>query len=868
MGAYACFDGKERIMSQNQQYKKVKLFRVLKVVFYMLGLPLFLFAVFCSAVKFIGHDPFVGTSEFANQLGFFYSFEELITSPALYGIWIAFAIWAFISIVHIILSKVVKNRRSRMVAMLAICLVVMLGSAFCMDAVFESKITQMQNDAPAGVTVEDYKTQLSYYRALSSAKDGNDYTSNVINQIELLQKVYNVEMQGVNKSGVAGNISNKPITYYNIIDDNGEVGVDISFAVGEDGLYRLNVDGANNIVGDGEITQEIEGKQVVRLAPNGNGELVINGKVYSHYFAKEQIFKDGSSRYVWYTKDMMPLGTEFGDAVTVNIQDGVYGEAIYNQTGLLSDGWVFSLDNVLKILADYYKGKAIVEKYDADGILGKDIHEMGVEMREEYYNGSAIGDGIQLDEANAAWMIALFNQEVQMTERFSLTRGDIDLLISKVGGLLGKNSLFDFLLKPNDTGDTGLDDVLGQAGLGSVADLIKPILTQLQNGMSLAGVVNNDATMATIIDIVKAIVGYTGEIKDLYIVLAYDGATDGMGVERNNLYLAIVKDNGAGAIGTDKRHVNDGGDVLIDIDFSAGIIDEETGDYAFDLDHLSEFLNKTINGLLSHFNIDLKEILVDNTIGKLLGGLLIKDIEVNGTTYKGLVISGISIPLFDENYNAQIDITSILQNLLSGLYSYQSAVFKPAWEFYELIDSMDDEFVLVAKGYAMMERAEYEASTHGALIGSVLLGDTLGAGTYSSSFGLADLQSVQQVQADLAYKPEFYPLFALRDCLMFFTGIVILFYFLSFVAAEREIEYATGKKLPKEKKAKKQGKKNKGADDAEVKDGTTESADVKEVGEENKDVNADDKLDGKKDEKQQHNGDALPVKQNNDKEVR
>ena len=58
-------------MSQTQQYKKVKLYRTLKVVFYMLGLPLFLTAVCFTAVRFISHDPFMGEATFTAELGFF-----------------------------------------------------------------------------------------------------------------------------------------------------------------------------------------------------------------------------------------------------------------------------------------------------------------------------------------------------------------------------------------------------------------------------------------------------------------------------------------------------------------------------------------------------------------------------------------------------------------------------------------------------------------------------------------------------------------------------------------------------------------------------------------------------------------------------
>lgn len=88
-------------------------------------------------------------------------------------------------------------------------------------------------NAPEGVVVEDYKTQLSYYRTFTSNAVKKNDTLNLIAQVDLLQHVYNVEMEGVDKGGTAGNIANKPVSYYNVIDADGNQGVDISFKIDE-----------------------------------------------------------------------------------------------------------------------------------------------------------------------------------------------------------------------------------------------------------------------------------------------------------------------------------------------------------------------------------------------------------------------------------------------------------------------------------------------------------------------------------------------------------------------------------------------------------------------------------------------------------
>lgn len=831
----ACAKVKEKVMSQNQQYKKVKLYRTLKVVFYMLGLPLFLLAVFFTAVRFLGQDPFMGGTTLTTKLGFFAQIESYITAPALYGVWIAFALWAVISIVHIILSKTVKNQRVRMFAVIATCLVVMLVTGFVMDAVFEAKIEAISADAYKkygdSVTVADYKTQLSYYRHLTSSAEGKSETLKLINQVNLLKNAYNVDMEGVNKGGVSGNISNKPITYGNIISDNGEIGVDISFTVDEKtGFPKLDVSGDGNVfVGDGKVTDEVEGNQVVRLAPNSKGELVINGEVYSHYWYKQKDSKEydvntGKTTktpiYVWYTKDMMPTGTvyENGTVKETNTTDGIYGTGLYNENGMMSDGWVFSLDNVLNILADYYESKDIVED-DDNATAIQEAYETAVARKEEYYTEEA-------DE----YLKALYTQEVEYSERFSLTRGRLDELVAYLGALLGDNQLFDLLLKRNDEGDIGAMGIINslteripmlgdiQISGQTIAQWLGPILEKLEKGWSLKDIAGEDG-FNTAMDYIKAGLQLddTYAINDAFIVLAYKSKDLG----KDNLYVALVKDDGTQTkgkwnVGTDTRNVKDGGDVLLDIDFSNALIEKAGADgnpeYAFDLDHLSEFLNTAINGLLNKFGVDLYEILVNNTIGKLLGDVLVKDVTVDGVTYKGLEIRGLSIPLFQEvgeSFVAAVDISAILLNLVDGLYYYQSPVIKPWWEF---LDPSYSEIDAVLQKYY---RAEYEGKTYGSTIGSTLIADgddgTIGAGTYPASLGLTSLAAVRQLQVDLSYKTTMYPLFGLRDMIMFFTGIVVFFYFLSFVCAEKEIEYATGKAVVEERK--KRSKKNKNADE-------------------------------------------------------
>lgn len=857
-------------MSQTQQYKKVKHYRNLKIAFYALGLPLFLLAVFFTSVRFLGHDPFMGGTEITTQLGFFKQVESYITAPALYGVWIGFGVWAFITIVHIILSKTVKNARVRMFAVVAVCMVAMLGTGLVLDVVYEGKVADLQEKyANTGVSIPDYKTQLSYYRTLSSNAAKKSETTKLIDQIGLLKNVYNVEMEGADKSGAAGNISNKPITYYNIIDDEGNQGVDIRFVKNEKGLYQLDVtseksgDGIvtnNTITGDGDLESILdhsyrvdpdsiyakdsslldyrkspEYQTEITLAPNVNGQLVINGKVYSHYWYQQKTTKAGEKIYVWYAKDLIPLGTTYTEGKSkTNAQDGIWGKGIYNSNGLFGDGWVYSLDNVLEILEDYYSAQAEIDSNKAYAENYDYIYSEAVAARIKYYNGT-LADPVTGEYASA-WEQQLFKNEFDFADRFSLTQNGLDFLLAQVGQMLGSNSLFDFLLKVEDE-TTGLEEVLGQFGVGAI---LQPILEKLANGMSLKEFGVDDATMATVVEWVCALTGVdsatAASINELYLVVAYAGAENvfDVSVPVDGLSVYLVTDDGAGAMGLDQSKVADGGNVLIDFICTNRLLEvreDGTTEYVFDLEHLDALLGSALNGLMDKFGLSVEQLVTGEgdgilaTIGGLIGpnGLikLVKSMTIDGETYYGLEISGMSIPLINEDYEFEINLEAILLDLLGSLYYYQSPCIKPVWEFYtwecgEKALGNGKTMQDAAIAYRDFQKAEYQAVTFGSTIGSTLVGDTLGTGAYPSALGLANLTAVQQLKADLEYKSKFYPVYGVRDMLYFFTGTVVLFYYLSFVAAQKEEEYANGTLVVKERK---RSKKSKDSDDKNGNDG-------------------------------------------------
>jgi len=113
-------------------------------------------------------------------------------------------------------------------------------------------------------------------------------------------------------------------------------------------------------------------------------------------------------------------------------------------------------------------------------------------------------------------------------------------------------------------------------------------------------------------------------------------------------------------------------------------------------------------------------------------------------------------------------VQDLIYNLsfTSNLFFYQSPTVKPVFDFIE------DETL---KSYAY---ARYYATVHGANVGSVLIGDSIGGVTFSSggypaSHGFT-LQELYQLKMDNSYIPRAYPLFAARRYMYVMGGVIVI----------------------------------------------------------------------------------------------
>ena len=385
---------------------KVKLFRTLKVVFYCLGLPLFLFAVIITAAtEYVGEFAYVGIAE--SEL--FASMKVLFNGSALYGLWVAAGVWLLIAIAHIIAVKTVKNRRARTLIVGVVALVTMLLPVVVMDLVIPVTLESIQAEMPEGVTLASYDDEKGHFYTRTSASwtPSGKYESNnyyFTTGVENFLNTYKIGMFGGTKSGTANNTDNTPVTFGELfIEGEGR-----PFA-GEPYADRLVKADTTVTVGEKSATVSTSG-----------GKLKVNDRVFDGYYL-------GSTNSLWYRQ-----------SASAEMKDGVYGYASYNANGTFSDGYVYGIDVALEILEDYYYSQKrmteISNEFTLDGKSlpsNAEIVAEATKAREEYYNSLP----------DTSYEKYLWETRDTRAAEHSLTADELKEVLNALGVAIGESAL-------------------------------------------------------------------------------------------------------------------------------------------------------------------------------------------------------------------------------------------------------------------------------------------------------------------------------------------------------------------------------------------------------------------------------------------
>ena len=715
---------------------KIKLYRNLKVLFYCLGLPLF-----------VGEGPFMGSGGSTTVIWL----QNQLAGSAMYGVWVALGVWLLVAIVHLIVRKTVKNRRARTMIVAIVALVAMLTPVVVMDIVMPIELEKLEESSPEGVTIASYKTELSEL-VRKTGGPGGGVVQSFLSQVNSVTSAYHIGYGDSSRTGFADNTSNDPVSYdelYNV-DESGMVKNKLS----EERILELKKQ-----YGDGSGTDH----EFVRIPPNADGKLEIDGVVYENYTSATYSLNVPAG----------PSGTEttpvtqfrwFKTSRNSEYKEGIYGLARYNSNGMISQGYVFGIDSALELLRQYYYSQMKISELGGGDALYSAILAKAQELQEADYS-------VPGTEKYEIWHnFVKVGEEGGQEADYSLTVGDLKQLLDSVGTHVGANpaiaGILNFL-----TGEPLNLKLSFEVGDGT---------------LTITNVKASDITAGTYGDGVKEglLIQYAPATGDPINVQLNGGLLDGLG-KLLDVLLGGVVDTGGLSVGA----------------------------WLYDLLGKDLILGLNLNSILGLFGLDLSSLFVGVTDKMETGEVL----------------------------------QTIIMNLLGGLYWYSDPEILPVYDYYaEAAEALakekpddyaacavtDDDGLNLGDYYAMLDKAVYNGGIHGYMVGSVLIpgtsliaGDNIGAGTPSSS-GLGSYAAVVQLQADLAYKPVYYPLYSVRNLLLTFLPVVLFCLIASGIAAEKEWLLETGQDdvpAKKEKKGKK-GKKDEEAAAAPPEDALPEDA--------------------------------------------
>lgn len=725
---------------------KVKLFRTLKVVFYCLGLPLFIFAVIITAAtEYVGEFAYAGLAD--TEL--FASMKVLFNGTALYGVWVAAGVWLLIAIVHIILVKTVKNRRARTMLVGIVTLVAMLAPVVVMDLVLPVTLDKIAADAPEGVTIASYEDEKGHFYTRTSASwtaDGKYESNNYyfITGVEDFLRTYNIGMGGGTKSGVANNTSNVPVRFGDLyIEGEGAPYADSAFA--------------GKVVKSG-TTVTVNGESVT--VSDSTEQLIVDGTVFADYYY-------GTANGLWYRT-----------SATAQMGDGVYGYASYNSNGMLSDGYVYGIDVALEILEDYYYSQKRMTELSNEATLGgytipsdAEIKAAAAQAREEYYSENGAASGYE------KW---LWNKQTAISEDFSLTQAELETVLDALGGAIG-DALGDELVVLLRS----LSGLLSKINLGEGV-----VIGQTDNGM-VVNITSGESTTRIAVEVAES-ASMGGE---RVLTIALSGTTFGDGVYE---------------LGLDSRLISGLSELLDSLVANANILRNETtgATYTSVAEIVYDVLNGGGTGTIGTVGtiFGLVGGLI-SIIGDITGLITIEaDADGNVTTSTEDMLYGIITNLLQGLYwYSSSEIRPVYDFYVEGLASLgvnvtsDDAAAQAAAEYAEQL-SLYDRAVYEGGMHGYMIGSVIIPSS------SLIAGDTLGNGSYSATVP-ASYEEVMQFKIELSYKKWLYPLLGVRECLVCFVPFVVLFILLSGMAAEKEMLYATGQESAKKtRKQKKQEK--------------------------------------------------------------
>lgn len=753
--------------------QKLTCAKVLKVIFYLLGFPLLMLFVAKDSMIFFNEGAF---SETAKN-----------------GITAALVLWAGFTLLQIGLYLVLKKQQAvRTIILVILAVALMLAPIAGLDIRNEKELDKIRTEySDKGVKVENYSLQKQWFNAISANKRESGYAYKLNDRVDNVIRTYGLS-EYYPKMYRERTQLNTAVAYYQVGGLDGEM---------------IKVTG-DNIDG---LFDSLQSQSPYAYNPNG---LLYDGYVFGVENALELLIKYNEYAKLTVYRPTKYTVADYAEAFSAGcyvIKDGAYvtmkaaGETFSKQPGTV-----------------YYEKLAIADAYK----------KMVSEIEESATNASAYESDAWYNYTNDITEI-LDTRSGKMTN-YSTLRIEEDnyrLTDSRLNAVLG--TLFEYL-GMNPAINKLLDSLKAQQLLDLVNSLLK------ENGADLSsGDIGNVVS--------QLLYGYNngkgGETTGLALPAQY--LFGNLDFTSKEVYKSTGKNAfKVGALAdevvyvttyTDSGEVNDDGTPVLTAKItreafdnatmkqlpktSAEIVPEQkytTGDT-----YAKTKLGTAYTAYKTKLESDNKNpntaALVDiikslqPALG-LVGGLLDLN-DIIGGLVPGLDVAGILKAIApDLDLNAiltqvlsKIDLTGVtvegvqklLDTVLGELSFYSHPLLKKCWQS-DFVSDTDKALATTAgttvdmSDYAWVKyTCEDFGITSGCALaakGGLLTGKTIGNGT--SADAAISLADCYQLQADIAYQPDMYPLLAARRYFSIWAGILAMSIFLSTYFHNKEKLYA------------------------------------------------------------------------------
>ena len=753
--------------------QKLTCAKVLKVIFYLLGFPLLMLFVAKDSMIFFNEGAF---SETAKN-----------------GITAALVLWAGFTLLQIGLYLVLKKQQAvRTIILVILAVALMLAPVAGLDIRNEKELDKIRTEySDKGVKVENYSLQKQWFNALSADKRESGYAYKLNERVDNVIRTYGLS-EYYPKMYRERTQLNTAVAYYQVGGLDGEM---------------IKVTG-DNIDG---LFDSLQSQSPYAYNPNG---LLYDGYIFGVENALELLIKYNEYAKLTVYRPTKYTVADYAEAFSAGcyvIKDGAYvtmkaaGETFSKQPGTI-----------------YYEQLSIADAYK----------KMVSEIEESATNASAYESDAWYNYTNDITEI-LDTRTGKMTN-YSTLRIEEDnyrLTDSRLNAVLG--TLFEYL-GMNPAINKLLDSLKAQQLLDLVNSLLK------ENGADLSsGDIGNVVS--------QLLYGYNngkgGETTGLALPAQY--LFGNLNFTSKEVYKSTGKN--AFKVGatadevvyvttyTDTGEVNDDGTPVLTAKITREAFDNATmkqppktneeivpgQKYTTGDTYAKTKLGTAYTAYKTKLESDNKNpntaALVDiikslqPALG-LVGGLLDLN-DIIGGLVPGLDVAGILKAIApDLDLNAiltqilgKIDLTGVtvegvqklLDTVLGELSFYSHPLLKKCWQS-DFVSDTDKALATTAgttvdmSDYAWVKyTCEDFGITSGCALaakGGLLTGKTIGNGT--SADAAISLADCYQLQADIAYQPDMYPLLAARRYFSIWAGILAMSIFLSTYFHNKEKLYA------------------------------------------------------------------------------